>query len=253
MVQGESPGQQLGVVTPAFCGPVLTNTAACKEACFLDSATYFMKKNIPSSVSPHCEWFCATLARAVGIDVPNFAVVKSTTDHGLWFGSEQIKGEIHDWWPQLQAGKINIGDVSAAMSRIYAFDLFVMNGDRNTGNHLVIKEGEHHSMFAFDHGEAWIFGGFPIKGTLPATTATIQNKVEFQKYFPDYIDTVEMEDVLNKISSITRGRIKDIIEAHPNEWLKSAKKSEIVTWWATGKARRRCDLILKGIQDGTLV
>ena len=253
MVKGEAPGQQIGVVIPSFCGPVLTGTASCKEACFLGSSSYYMKKGHPKTVSPHCEWFCATLARIAGINVPNFVVVKSSTDGELWFGSEKIDGEIKDWYFQLQAGKIAIADLAAPLSRILAFDMFIGNGDRNTGNYLVIKEGDRHTMFAFDHGEAWLYNKFPLAGMLNASCATMHNMGEFKKLFPDYLVRLEMEAVLSSISSVSRDRIADIIGMHPKKWLKSAKKSEILTWWGTGKAHRRCDEILKGIQDGTLV
>src|SRR5271156_4924404 len=119
-----------------WCGAFKTGTADANEGCFCeDGVGYVMKPNTATNpTSSHCEWFCAHLAAAAGIPAHDFNVIEHT-DGKEWFGSAFGVEEIADWWTQVVAGTIKLEDLKDDLSRIYAFDLFVNNGDRHIKNY----------------------------------------------------------------------------------------------------------------------
>lgn len=181
-----------------------------------------------------------------------FSTVRHT-DGNEWFGSQYADGEIKDWWPQVVAGSIKIDDLKDALSRIYAFDLFIHNVDRHAGNYIVKAEGGTHRIFALDHGRSWMFGGFPPKPPPMGACATIAARDWMKVHFGKYQQTTAMLSTLEAIGNITVTEIEKIVNDQPIIWLDKSKREDIIAFWRDGEATKRLETIVNGIGDGSLL
>jgi hypothetical protein len=184
-------------------------------------------------------------------------------DGTLVFGSRWEGGVLPDtpipsvppWVLMVQSGTIPIADIRVALTRIYAFDLFIHNTDRHPRNFLVRSQRSGHAVLAFDYSRAWICNGFPLP-SLPfdindPAERTINTRRFLVTRFGEYIGKAEARVFLNNIKQVSKSHIKMIIERHPNKWLNKNMKRRILAWWLSPDMVQRIDAISKGIDDGT--
>src|SRR6516164_992949 len=88
------------------------------------------------------------LGDLVGIPSPPCAVIERA-DGSLVFGSRWEGGVAKDlWWEMVRRGEIAFSDISAPLSRIYAFDHFE---DRHLKNFLFREQHKGWALLAFDY------------------------------------------------------------------------------------------------------
>src|SRR5262249_7335243 len=140
---------------------------------------YAIKDKTKNSCIPHAEWFCTHLAELLNIAAPACKVVKMADDT-LVLGSRWEGGVIErrEWTMRLNVD-INLPDLAPVLSRIYAFDHFIYNGDRHAGNLMVREQRDKKvAVLAFDYSRAWVTNGFPLPLVPFAPT---ENTVKLQR------------------------------------------------------------------------
>jgi hypothetical protein len=234
------------------CDP-LGISADCKQVCTAaDGSDYAIKEMRIIETMPHNEWLCGLLAERVGIATPTGKIV--VVQGVNCFGSRWLAGEEADWWLSAQAGKIAFNDLSASISRILAFDLFVHNGDRHGKNYFVFQQKLGHAVLAHDFGRAWLYNGWPLPALpMNAASNTISGNRTLRTLFGDFIEISEVESVCDKLKSVTAEEISQIIGRHPKEWLKQDAEKAIIDWWNDAARIQRIESIEKGIKDGSFL
>ncbi|WP_438754116.1 HipA family kinase [Pararhizobium sp. O133] len=250
--QGSVP--QLVALDAMFCGAANFGSEDTNEGCFCgDAGTFVIKKNNVHPALPHCEWFCSSLAIAVGVPQVPFSVIRHP-DGNYWFGSQWMNGKTKDWWNFAAQGNINFGSLSEDLSRIYAFDLFIHNVDRHANNFMIVPEGNGHKVYSFDYSRSWLVNGFPPPAPMTnPMLATVNVRNWLKANFGDYIDINVAEQVLTSIEAIDATRVQLIIGSHPKDWLTQQEEDAIIDWWSSGMASARVAAIKTGLNDGTLI
>jgi hypothetical protein len=217
-----------------------------------DGCDYVVKDGSKNICTPHDEWFCTRLAELIGIPSPPCIVIERA-DGALVFGSRWEGGVARDpWWEMVKRGDIALTDISDPLSRIYAFDHFVHNDDRHLKNFLFREQRNGWMVLAFDYSRAWLCNGMPLP-SLPfqANKNTILARRFLCHELGEYIDKAETDLTLNRLANVKETDVLNAINGHPEMWLSSAQKDEIVNWWRSNTRTNRIDQIRQGIHDGT--
>ncbi|MEX0404061.1 HipA family kinase [Aquibium sp. LZ166] len=244
---------QLVALDALFCGAADFGSQDTNEGCFCgDAGTFVIKKNNVHPGLPHCEWFCSSLAAAVGVPQVPFSIVRHP-DGNLWFGSQWMNGKTRDWWNLAVQGTIDFAALADDLSRIYAFDLFVHNVDRHANNFMVVPDGNTHKVLSFDYSRSWIVNGFPPPGLMiDPLIPTVSVKNWLKNQFGNYISINAAIEVLDRIEALDAGGVQRIIGAHPKDWLTQQEEDAINDWWGNGMVSARVAAIKTGLNDGTL-
>ena len=220
-----------------------------------NSCEYALKDKSSHILTPHNEWFCTSLASDAGIPCPPHVVLEDPPDSGTYvFGSQWEGGVIRDWFNQTAAKIIDFKDLSAMLSRIFAFDHFIYNEDRHVDNYIVRKSLRSHTMLSIDYSRAWMNNDFPLPSLpfqQPQSTLTTYKVI--LKEFGDFLDQGAINDCLDRLLAVSVSRVEDIISSHPVDWLTSEEKDRIVTWWASDKRPERIEEIRRGLGNGWYV
>jgi HipA-like kinase len=126
-----------------------------------DGCDYAVKDGSKHPRTPHNEWFCSSLADAIGIAGPPFNIIEQ--DNGtLAFGSRWEGGvPPEQWYEMVTKGALTFDDVKPTLARIFAFDNFVYNEDRHPKNFVIRSQRTGHALLALDYSRAWLYHGFP--------------------------------------------------------------------------------------------
>ncbi len=234
------------------CDP-LNVSADCKQVCICDDGSeYAIKEAATLATMPHNEWLCAKLAERVGIAAPAFRVVD--VQGTQCFGSRWHAGEESDWWIRAYAGSLPFTDLATGISRVLALDLFIHNGDRHLKNYFVHKQHIGYSVLAMDFGRAWLFNGMPLPALpMPETENTIGDFRKLKKLFGDFVVYSEVEDVCDRLESVTSEEVEGFMSSHPEEWLKDSDRIAISDWWKSTKRTERIVSVKEGIKDGSFL
>jgi hypothetical protein len=235
------------------CEPANLGSADAAFICRCDDGSDYAIKiaGKPSPTTPHTEWLCAHLAELVGLATPPCKVVVMP-DNSHTFGSRWETGEVKNWVAQMQAGTIAIDDVKEPISRLFAFDLFVHNGDRHAGNFFFRQQKRGYSLIVMDHSRAWFFNGFPCPALpLPNDCNTMRVHRELCRLFNGIFVESEASSVINAIRKVTDKQISRIISDHPDDWLTADQRNAIMDWGSSNMRDERLDQILDGITNGT--
>jgi hypothetical protein len=243
--------------------PANLGTADCPLICLCDdSCEYAIKDGRSHPLTPHAEWFCTRLASLVGIAGPDCQVIE-LFDGSKVFGSRWEGGVVPaappgiapTWVAMVHNGTIPLAAISAALSRIYAFDHFVHNDDRHGNNFLVRQQRTGYALLAFDYSRAWTFHGFPLPRlpfdlSNPAERTVRAQRQLAQIFGTQYIDGREAARVLDNIRRVPPVEIVRIIDSHPKEWFPDSERQAIISWWGSAEMIARTQDIERGIANG---
>lgn len=213
---------------------------------------YALKDASGHPLVPHSEWFCTRLADSIGVSCPPCRVIEENPNSFI-FGSRWEGGiPPADIIEIINRGDLQKDAASSLLSRILAFDHFVHNIDRSTSNVVVRNTKYSNVIMAIDFDNAWLRHSFP----LPALPLSKQsNTIWFHEYMKDVIgDYVQMDDVnaiLDGLMAVQPGQVESIINEHPDVWLPTNLRSQVLSWWASKERFERIEAIRKGIGNGS--
>jgi hypothetical protein len=176
-----------------------------------------------------------------------------------YFGSKEIWGAANRFDAQTflttrPAYDPAIGDpyswLSWYLSRLYAFDLFVGNPDRQVCNFLLVQEGSKRRLWAFDFDAADLSliktSNFPIVQTKTLSVGRLWRQ---HRHF-DESSAFELIDWLGAISTTA---LESILAPIPDDWMSSDKREAFVDDWRKGASAARLTALRCGLKDGSLL
>jgi hypothetical protein len=153
----------------------------------------------------------------------------------------------------LLAGQLIQG--GAQLSKIYAFDVFSANWDRNPGNYLVLQDGGGSmAVFAIDFSHVTPHPGLtppqmdPLLGVANATRAFFPKVVQ-----PYGADRDAAITIIDRLDSLPSDAINSILSRVPDDWLPQPAKDAVGAWWSSRARLDRTAAVKQGFQNGTLI
>jgi hypothetical protein len=205
------------------------------------------------------EWITSSLARHLNIPVPDFAPILNPENDEILFGSKGTWGtasevEVRTLLTTPQFYDKAVGGeppwIGAYLSRLYAFDLFVANPDRQLCNFLLVPGEGVRRLLAFDFASAnlaeWGGTNFPV-----AQAATISVGRQLRKLHQ--FDLKTANEMLDWIAAIPDSVIEGFLSVMPDEWLSEQGKGRISGLWSSGAVGDRLAALRNGIENESLL
>lgn len=205
------------------------------------------------------EWFCTSLAGHLNFAVPDFAAIRNPENDEILFGSKETWGTSNGFAVQtFLTAKPSfdpaVGDpyawLGSYLSRLYVFDVFVGNPDRQISNFLLANGSGNRTLLAFDFASSEL----QLLGTtnfLVADTPTMFVGRQLRKLRPfDMQSALELTDWIERCSPQA---IEAIFTSMPTEWMPDNERGKIVDLWSTGMVKVRLDALRRGLGNGSLL
>jgi len=220
--------------------------ADCGYICQADDNMVYLVKDMSARPNlPANEWFCSCLAKKLGIPVPSFNALNDENGQ-IVFGS-RWEG---DQPPIDLAACISSVTDHAIFWRIYAFDLFINNEDRHSGNYLFRTRNSRMTVAAMDFSRAWTYRGWPLASQLQTTCSTIQHFSQFTSQGIIKSNNALLKastSFLEQIKSLNKQDILAIVGSMPTGWSLGCPSDIIVDWWGL-EGSSRADKIITQIE-----
>jgi hypothetical protein len=205
------------------------------------------------------EWFATSLAQHLNIPVPDFAPILNPENGEVLFGSKGTWGTASDvavktflTTPQSYDGAIG-GEtpwLGSHLSRLYVYDLFVGNPDRQLCNFLLVSESGVRRLLAFDFASANLseLGGanFPV-----AQSPTISVGRQLRKLHG--FDPKSATEMLDWIVAVPDTVVEKVLATMPEDWLSESEKGRISGLWSDGTIGTRLAALRSGLEDESLL
>jgi hypothetical protein len=222
--------------------PPLTQTADLKLIGYGDDGHRYALKTLEDhALLPLTEWFCYHLCRAVGIQTPDFFIVKRKTN--IAFGS-RYEGNADQLDPAKKSPEPIIarltrlfGDNQKQISAIYGIDFFLPNNDRHLNNFLFRLSGRTSIPLAFDFSQAWVILGLPFGVNAWETGSKSQKAYDFLKA-QNWIVSSETMSILDKIEQLPDNFVEQVVDSAPVSWLDNFDKQATINYWQTQRKER---------------
>jgi hypothetical protein len=216
-----------------------------------DGLDYMLKDDNGGEPIRAREWICHQIAECAGLPVVEHRPILRP-DGRVLFGSEFILngGPGGDGY-RILAGTLPIAEASRVFSALYAVDLFVCNCDRHANNFMVEQSSDLRiRVIDFSESPALIDSGrrstIPGSGTnTVAAGRTLRNLYGF--------DHSSAGLALDRIASVTDGRMTRILADMPTDWLDNGIRNELVVWWSSPARPSHITTIRNGLTNGTLL
>jgi hypothetical protein len=196
-----------------------------------DGMEWALKRQAEHLMLPASEYLCYRLAQACALATPLDAVLIDT-DGAPVFGSRIEAGLVElSTFPQPEAIQ-RIAACAGRMSACYALDLLLGNDDRHFGNFLFRKRSDGAlACIVIDWSRAWWVRGWPpqqIGGRACATTTHMGILRSLGLWsVPEALLT------LGTVSAIAVPTINRWLDDMPLQWLPSAERATLSTWWGS--------------------
>lgn len=220
---------------------------------------YYCKRDRVGMPLPAIEWFCSNLASHLGIPVPDFAQIRNPENEEVLFGSKQVWGTAGPFEAQTFLTTPSnydpaIGDpyswLGPYLSRLYAFDLFIGNPDRQVSNFLLTDASRAKKLIAFDFASADFRlmheTNFPIAET---QTLSVGRQVRRVRKF----DTDSALELIDRIAAIPITVIEGILTSMAENWMSENRKGEICEHWQKDRVQKRLAALRSGVRDESLL
>lgn len=205
------------------------------------------------------EWFYTSLASLLGIAVPDFVQIRNPENGELLFGSKESWGtadrfEVETLLTTPPNADPAIGDpypwLSSYLSRLYAFDLLIGNGDRHLANYLLVRGQAGRQLLAFDFASAELESG-AISHFAIAESRTLFVGRQLRKL--RVFDGRSAAQLINQAHAIPLADIEAILTGIPAEWLSNERRGRVYEQWSTGNVADRLEALQRGLTDGSLL
>jgi hypothetical protein len=146
-------------------------------------------------------------------------------------------------------GQPSIPGLTALLSSLFAFDMFINNIDRHDKNYISIDDNGTRRFYAIDFSRSLLWGSglteFPGNGH--------QTRVTFRRIRQLHgFDIAAAEAMIDRISRIGGGLISSILSPMPSSWLDQNRREGFLEWWQSDERHKRLERLRTGLQDGTL-
>lgn len=201
------------------------------EAIGEDGMEWALKRQAEHPMLPASEFLCYRVAQACALATPLDAIL-TDTDGAPVFGSRIEAGLVElSKLPQSEVIQ-RIKSCSNRMSACYAIDLMFGNEDRHFGNFLYRERADGTlACMVIDWSRAWWVRGWPpqqICGKSSNTTIHMQILRAVGLWSaPDALLT------LGTVSSIPSAAVERWLGDMPTQWLSSAERDTLCTWWGS--------------------
>lgn len=205
------------------------------------------------------DWFYSKLASHVGIPIPDISQILNPKNGELLFGSKEAPGtaeafEVQVFLTTQPNFDPAVGDpyswVGSHLSRVYAFDLFAGNPDRQLCNFLLVRHGHQKRLLAFDFASSQLIPGTPAHFAI-AHTQTLRVGRHLRKLRE--FDVHSATEILEWIKAVPISQIETMLSSLPDEWITEVQRGQIYAQWSGDAVTERVDALIRGLRDGSLL
>lgn len=240
--------------------PELPKGAHLEFVAEVSGARFYCKRDRNGLPIRATEWFATSLASHLNIPVPDFAPIENPENGEVLFGSKGSWGTASDvevrtflTTPSRVFDKAVGGDLpwlGSYLSRLYVFDLFIANPDRQLTNFLLVAGAGFRRLLAFDFASADLreLGGtnFPVAKSQTISVGRLLRSLH-------QFDPRSAREMLDWIGAVPDSAVQSILLSMPDEWMSESEKGRISGLWSDGKIGDRLAALRSGIEDGTLL
>ncbi|MFO6430968.1 HipA family kinase [Erythrobacter sp. W302b] len=205
------------------------------------------------------EWIYSSLARHVGIPVPDFCPIIDYRTGETLFGSKETWGTADEFEVQTllttppNADPV-IGDpfawLGSYLSQVYAFDVFAGNVDRHLRNFLLIPGSPARRLLAYDFASSQLIhrasDHFPIAQT---RTQLVGRQLRKLRKF----DIESAIEILERIRAVPISQIASFLSSIPDEWITEDQRGQVYEQWSGDVVTERVKALISGLRDGSLL
>lgn len=217
-----------------------------------DGLDYMLKDDSGGAPIRAREWICHGLADFAGLPVLEYRPILTSAGRVL-FGSRFLLhgGPGGAGVYKILAGVLSLAEACTVLSALYAVDLFLGNWDRHPDN-LMIEHDAAPRIRVMDFSEAPALIDPAQRGKIPgAHTATIVTGRLLRKLYG--FDQSAAELALKRLDAGPPGRLKEILDEMPADWLPAAAKDDLLNWWSSPDRLGLTAKICTGMADGSLL
>jgi hypothetical protein len=243
---------------PTRVGTIYPGQPTGKHVIFLctavDGFEYYCKADADGRPIRATEWISYSLARHVGIAVPEFRIMEDSQGETL-FGSRHVIStssffEVGDY---LSRQRLNeLGGPAQWFGRwltgLFVLDMFLNNPDRGNSNFVLEKAGAAEKLHVIDFADSRLeditTDRFPV-----AMSSTVCEGKFRASVHGFYLDSAS--EMIEKIGLIPVSVIGGIIGGMPNDWMAGEQKLQICASWADNRLQSRLSALRSGLEDGS--
>ena len=203
------------------------------------------------------EAFFSQLASEVNLAPPDFRIVEDEETGETFFGSRQMPSTAADF-ERIRFLRTERKDElgrhlpfpSRWFSQLYAFDLFIGNGDRSAANIIGISEGRTMALRPtdFSAGELAVCGLTDFPHGKSETVQVARTLRTVHSFFAD--SAIQM---LDQLKAVPASVVQTFFEAIPSEWIDVGERERIREIWSGSQLDKRLEALRAGLSDGRLL
>lgn len=186
------------------------------------------------------EWIATKIAEALGLSVAESAVLEGA-DGNTFFGSLQPTSLADEQQCQRFLLTPTIDEVGRPapwlgqyLSRLWAYDLFLDNPDRNLRNFVLERSARR--IRAIDFASARYVHRPDTKFPIATESTNRVGRFVRSKHGSHRESAIELLDWLGSMATST---ITSILDAMPEDWLSEVQRNEFVNAWSDGRRQAR--------------
>jgi hypothetical protein len=220
-----------------------------------DGHRYYVKGDAHGKMVRASEWIATHIAEDINIGAPTPSVLQRL-DGTTVFGSRRLAGVADEVTTAAYLTAVSVGNqavpaigLTALLSSIYAFDLFINNDDRHLGNYLTIDDNGTRRLYCFDFSRALFWNGLT---QVPALGTNTRAKGKLLRTLHGF-DLAAAEATLDRLTGLTGASVGAFVNRMPPDWLPEPTRSDFIAWWSDGRRDTRVSIIRKGVQNGSFL
>lgn len=218
-----------------------------------DGFDYYCKADADGRAIRATEWIAQSLARHLGIAVPEFRVMEHNGE--TFFGSRESIStagifEVQDFLARKKLNELGgTADwLGNHLSRLHVLDMFLNNPDRGNNNFVLESDGLARKLCAIDFADARLEDLTSDRFPVAASNTVCNGKFRASVHGFSLDTALEMID---NIRDIRASVIDGIIGKMPNDWMVDDQKLEIREAWASSRLEPRLSALRAGLEDGS--
>jgi hypothetical protein len=210
--------------TDTLSPPEHANDSECLAECANTKRLYLCKKNIPYLAAS--EWICHHIARACGVDVPDFAAIKIEGHTDYLFGTEWMTGAIG------YALALPIVKNADIFSAALALDYAVSNPDRHLENYLYLEKDGEVQVKVIDFSRAFLVAGWPLPDLPMDDMAATMEAIDQWKSHHPFVAS-QANQIIGRWLNLPASFIDPVLDGLAPGWLDVPMRNKISDWWGS--------------------